>query len=216
MAELAALLSSCWCSADQMKAERGKIAMTVRNSQGRRKQSKVLDDSLGFHCSLLSVASGYYSFICSVWGVGGHGLQDTQANCSVWMLDCNSFSTVSLCISLPGRILSLTSLCPKKIPTAAEPVLTFAPSISVIPNSLHSCPCHISLIYQKKENISRLDEWFCLPLTLLQTSAFNLSGKWHPSQSSHSSLWLQLLCMLSCTVGGWDPTPALPPGKLVP
>lgn len=48
------------------------------------------------------------------------------------------------------------------------------------------------------ENISGPNKSFCLLLALLQTSAFNVPGKWHTLRSSHRRLWLQVLCMLRC------------------
>ena len=99
-------LSSCWCSADQMKAKRegkdsdGRDELT-REQKAERGLGWLM---LGFQQSPVSVATGYSSFICSVRGVGGHGPQDRAVNSNVWGLNHASFSTAHSV----GRILSLT------------------------------------------------------------------------------------------------------------
>lgn len=153
------VLSSCWCSADQRKPERFQTVTATRNSQGRSKRSKVLDDSQwGFsaHQEMWPLITTLSS---AVWGVGGMNL-----NMHEQMVVSEGWTTTALAwypsvFHSMAKVLSLTSSPEDTSGRIAWHHFWHAP-VSVIPNSSLSCPSvsgrlHATfLLFARQRNIS--------------------------------------------------------------
>lgn len=95
--------------------------------QGLRREKKAEWLTLGLQWLPLSVATGYCSHICSVWGVGGHGPQDKRTNIS--------FRAVALHISFHGEYPSTNTPRKDQLRNSLSS-LPYLPSVT--PSSSHT------------------------------------------------------------------------------